>query len=235
MMNAVSANTRATYNQAWQIFSEFREKLGFDTGRPASLEQVANFIGWLSLSGRAPSTIGAYVAGVGFFHKIKYASDPTAHCVVQQLLKGARREHRQPDSRAAMHGVLFEKFLAVLPRIVSSAYEVLLFKAALALGFFGFMRLGEFTSAGARGASPLAAGDVTVRGSSEVVVSIRKSKNNQCGDAQTLRLPASRAKSRPCPVRILTEFARIRPPNTQAFLCHFDGTSLTRYQFQALI
>jgi hypothetical protein len=232
----VSTATQALYTRAWQAFNDFREKLGREAARAAGTDEISDFIGQLSLDGKAPATICGYVAGIGFWHRIKFGFDATDNCVVRQLLKGVRRGNRPPDSRAALHDGLFERFLTILPTLVSSQYELLLFRAALAVGFFGFLRVREFTAGSRRDPeSPLAVGDVEIVRNSQVRVSIKRAKNNQNGRAQIVCLPASKDRSRPCPVQILSEFKTSRPPNAQAFLCHFDGSHLTQYQVQSMI
>ena len=232
----MALNTRSTYTQAWTAFTVFRRCLEFNVEQPASAEQIAEFIGWLSLEGKAPATIAAYIAGISFWHKFKFATDPTNHCLVRQILKGVRRIKRQPDSRAPINDVLFEKILTVLPTLVSSDYERQLFQAAMAIGYFGFLRVSEFTAAGKFDPEPpLLGADVIFKGRSEVLLSIRRSKNNQTGPPQVVVLPSSKNSNKPCPVRILAGYKKARPPNGQSFLSHYDGSPLTRYQFQTMI
>jgi hypothetical protein len=203
---SVAGKTYDAYIQAQRAFQTFRNTLGYgEDGSGVTAEQVAEFIAWLSLQNRAAATISAYVAGISFWHKINLLADPTDNFLVKKLLSGARRGRVQGDVRRPITGAILRTLISALKTTTKSGYECILFEAAFTLAFFGFLRLGEFTSASKRitGADGLSTNDVVVRSTNQgkqVCITLRKSKNNQFGQPQTITIAAMGGDS-VCPVR----------------------------------
>ena len=65
-------------------------------------------------------------------------------------------------------------------------------------------------------------------------ISFRVSKTNQAGAPQVIRLIPSRDAFL-CPVSALKEFLQARPIGPTVLFCHFDGSPLTRHQFNAVL
>ena len=66
-----------------------------------------------------------------------------------------------------------------------------------------------------------------------VRISFRNTKTNKTGPPQTIHLVQS-AEVSFCPVRALSDFARVQPKVPGAFFCHFDGTPMTKFQFNSV-
>ena len=119
-------------------------------------------------------------------------------------------------------------------------FEATMFRAVFLSAFFGFLRVGEFAvSSKSHGHEyVLSHGDLEVFQSGQqshvVDLTFRQSKNNQRGPPQRIRLVQS-SNDFLCPVRALMAFIAIRPQCLGPFFCHFDGTPLTRYQFNSVL
>ena len=73
-------------------------------------------------------------------------------------------------------------------------------------------------------------------GCRQAKLTIRQSKTDQLGKSVTLIL--SETASPVCPVNALSNFLRVRNPNTpqdSQLLIHFNGNPLTRYQFSPIL
>ena len=134
LMASSTSNTHKTYRTGWRAFCSFKR---FDGNIPASSEDVRRFIAWLSLQRLAPSTIATYVAGVGYFHKIKSWPDPTQDFLVTKLIAGCRRDNSTSDNRWPIYLTSAEPYFAstspclqrpVRSGAVSSRYAMRLFR-----------------------------------------------------------------------------------------------------------
>ena len=119
-----------------------------------------------------------------------------------------------------------------------SGYETIMFTSAFQLAFFGFLRVGEFTSTSKKGGNirALQISDVKLESSNSILrVLIRQSENDQRGRGFVLLIGPSKDKT-VCPIAAYQKFIKIRP-NVQEpqFLIHYNGAPLSRYQFSAIL
>lgn len=220
------------------MFQQFRHEVGLQPSWPAPSEHVAAFIAFLSLKGKAPSTITSYISAVAFFHKLKGWADPSQNFIVQKLREGCRRRNQQSDTRRPITLDLLDKICQVTGSIAKSNLEASLFRAAFVLAFFGFFRVGELTVASRQAdcSQILGVGDVWFVGHDQPVmlVRLRYSKTDQQGNSVTLRFcPHTNAQI--CPVRSVTHYLTLRPPLGHCLFVHADGTPLTAYQFRHML
>ena len=149
------------------------------------------------------------------------------------LLKGAQR--RKPvarDKRLPITPLILEKIYSVLDTSVWSFEDQLLW-AACCLGFFGFLRSGEFTVAVGDFDSSwhLSVDDIavdSVKDPTMLQVKIKGSKTDQ------LRLGATiivgKTGSNLCPVLSMMSFLKARGLAPGPLFCHKDYSPLTRSQ-----
>ena len=91
--------TTKTYQTGWRAFCQFRN-LRLDCNFVATtVQDVREFVAWLSLKQLAPGSIATYVSGVGFRHKINGLPDPTRDLLVAKLMEGCRRDRPSRDNR----------------------------------------------------------------------------------------------------------------------------------------
>ena len=205
------------------------------------MHDIREFVAWLSLKRLAPATIATHVSGVGFHYKIMGFPDPTQDFLVGKLLEGCRRDRTLGDDRLPISVSVLSHILGVLPHVCISQFEVVLFRAAMLGAFFGFMRLGEF-AANSRNYwqdSLLGFSDVQFHDkgtpAATVLVNFRFTKTDKSGSPQAIRLVQSN-NTFICPVKAFSEFVALRPPCLSSpFFCHFDGSALTRFQFNAVL
>ena len=236
---SISDNTHKTYATGWKAFTQFKQQT-MSTSPHGSVGEIHHFIAWLSLQGLASSTIATYVSSVGYVHKLRGLTDPTKDFVVSKLLEGARRLRPCKDSRLPISLPLLRDIISALPTICLNQFESTLFRAVFLSAFFGFMRVSEI-AVGSRQHlrdSVLCCHDVTfsqlTAKDQSVTIQLRQSKNNQRGPPQCIHL-VENTDQYLCPVSALRQFSAIRPQFLGPYFCHFDGSPLTQYQFNAVL
>lgn len=105
-----------------------------------------SFIAHLFESGLAPSTIQIHVAALSFWHDLHQWHNPTRHPLVQKLLMGARNSRRSLFLRSPITIPMLRQLLLSLTHDSFSFYTSTLLSAVFTLAFYGFLRVGEFTS-----------------------------------------------------------------------------------------
>ena len=236
-MHLDSQNTQAVYRQAQEAFSKFLAIYFPGEYASFSFEQVALFISYMSMQGYAASTICTYVAGISFNLRSSGRPDVTKHFVVSHLLDGCRRRRSRADTRCPITMSLLEKLLPCFTRVCTS-YDAVLFKACFTVAFFGFLRIGEFTSISRSAAEvSLRASDVVVSGRSprrNLRLFIRSSKTDQLARGCYIVIPEAEG-SLLCPVDATVSYLAVRPQSGEAFFCGFDGRQLTRRVFTEVL
>ena len=206
---------------------------------PVHTEQVAHFVAYLSITGKALSTTKTYLAGLSAEHKLRGMSDPTDEFLIKKLLKGFAKNAKNTDSRFPITFERLKLLIGCVPNICRDTYEASLFKTAFTLAFFGCFRLSELVGQGTSleakgGRSGITVSDVRIE-MPTAKVRISASKTDQMADGHTVTLHHIPSASQVCPVLALAEYSRKRPGTTGPFLIHNCGSPLTRYQFHAVL
>lgn len=157
---------------------------------------------------------------------------------LQYVLKGISRDQpgtsnrRLPITAKIMYQILTNSHSAF-----PDSFEARLFWAACCLGYFGFMRSGEFT---VTGLSPPAiqAADLAVDSHESptlVKVTLRRAKTDPFGKGVDIYF--GRTSTPICPVIGLLNYMAVRPKgdNSSPLLIHADGSPLTREQFVRMV
>ena len=137
---SMSENTWHTYQTAFDSFNQFRYLFGLPLIWPAPLDQVVQFIAYMSSKNKAPGSIRTYISGLSYLYKIRGLEDVTKSFLVTKMLEGAARQSQKPDTRAPITLHILGLLLQALERVCASSYEVHLFKAAFCLAFFWFFK-----------------------------------------------------------------------------------------------
>ena len=233
---SLAANTQIAYKNAVTAFNKFRLHHNLGIQWPAAVTQVQYFISSCFEKGFSPATICTYCSGISFFHKINNLSDPTSTFIIQKMLEGCRRSRKQNDNRAPISKDLLTGICAKLSEICSSHYEILLFKAAFTLAYYGLLRISELVYTGPMHTDrPLQLCDVSYDPQNKIlVIQILKSKTDQTGKAIKLKIyPAEMGNT--CCVNSVLRFMRARPRIDGYLLCHQNRDSLTKYQFNSIL
>ena len=234
---AFAMNTHRVYMSGWHAFCHFKAHQASAVST-VSLQDIAGFISWLSLQHYSPSTINTYVAGVGCFCKLRGWADPTNNFIVAKLLEGCRRDGARQDGRLPISLSLLCRLLEALPKVCASQFESTIFRAAMLLAFFGFLRIGEFTAKSTdHMQASIQCSDVCFCGnqaSMSVVLAICHSKTHQAGPPQWVHI-ARLHHVAICPVAALQGYLQAQEQLSGPLFCHERGDPLTRYQFTAVL
>jgi len=233
----MAPGTWVSYNRCVDRFIQFLGQYQLGVNWPVSQASIILFISFLSLGGWAPSSINSHMAAISFVHKANGWCDPTDSFLLKKLKEGTKRGNPRKDSRLPISPVLLAKLVRILTSVCNSSLEVLMFKAAFLLAFFGFLRVGEFTSAGrySDDSKSLTVNDVSILPDLQCLqVTIRYSKTDQRGSAVTMQI--GRAMNvELCPVKAMWEYLQARPPVPGLLFRHFDGSPLTASQFNKVL
>ena len=216
-------------------FNKFRVAYNLPNNWPSPVSHLSLFITYCFEMGYAPSTISTYLAGLGYYHKLRSLEDPTASFVIKKLLEGCRRMRQNHNVRAPITESILQKISSVLHHVCYSPYEASLFRAAYFLAYFGLLQVSEivFTSS-AQANRPLLFVDVLLTERPRaLILSIRFSKNNQTGPPTSLRIPESGNPSL-CPFVALKHYLTLRVPAPNYLFVYQNSSPLTRSQFSAV-
>ena len=117
-----------------------------------------------------PRTIQVYIAAVSYLHHTHgYTSPASNNPVIKLLIQGIERSmpaaHLKPKRQPTTNKMLGQ-MLSHLDRDHRTTHDRLLLRAAITLGFFGLLRVGELTVPNQHGFNPylhLTAKDLTMR------------------------------------------------------------------------
>ena len=233
---AWAPKTLRMYEVGMTCFRNFRvEYKCQNIHSPANPLEITRFIASLSLQNKAPSTISAYVAAISTWHKSLRLPDPCDDFIVKKSLKGGFKEPTPSDLREPITIELLGKLVAALRPVSDSTYERKMFKAAYLLAFFGLFRIGEFVAdtKGRAQRSVLLLSDIAIQGNS-LKVTIRFSKTDQKGLSTGLTLKGQSGNPL-CPVEAIKEFLASRGQRAGPLFMHFNGTFLSRFQFNSML
>ena len=233
--HGIAGNTTRTYDSGKRRFLRFCEAAGL-TPLPLTEEVFCLFVANLMQERLQFTSIRTYLFSVRHLQITAGLPDPftpNAFPRLSYVLRGAWRTRAlRPDRR-----------LPITPRLLSllrnswagssPSYESRLLWAACCLGFFGFLRVGEFTARD--GSSPLNPDIISVHDISRapgdppnyICVHLRVSKTDPFGRGVHMYL--GRTASVICPVAAILSFMTIRPSHLTGPLLRFlDGSTLTR-------
>lgn len=209
---------------------------------PLPLSEVSTclFAAFLAHQGLKSQSISTYLSGLR--HLQISAGQGTVQGAkwprLQYVLKGIARSQpgtqrrRLPVTAGIMHQIL------ATSRVASpDAFEAHLLWAACCLGYFGFMRSGEFTATGSYPPA-ISASDLAVDSHSSpsiVKVTLRRAKTDPFGKGVDIYF--GKTNSPICPVAGLLNYMAIRPKGNSSgpLLVHADGSPLTRDQFVGMV
>lgn len=181
------------------------------------------------------ATIKVYVSAVAFLHHAMGLRSPTSSNPTLRLVyRGLKRRNVFPSSqRLPITPCILTQFIHSLQKDPSLHHkDRAMLKAASLLAFFGFLRVGEFSSA-PLGPGPIRRGDVTIcRHQAKVV--IRRSKADQWGHGACIVVGCSRSQL--CPVEALEYYFHLNPrqPASSPLFSLSSGASLTSQFFRRI-
>lgn len=232
---SLASATKSSYSNSLKLFDKFREEFNLPSTWPPPLNQLVDFISYLSLKSYSPSSVKLSMSAISFCCKIRNLNDSTNSFLVSKMLTGLSRTHKRKDLRMPVTSEILCKIILALPNICSSQYESILFSSLFSLAFFGFFRVGELVqNSKITVAHALQVHNIClVPDSNSVRIFVPYSKTDQSGKGCTIQLPSS--SSIICPVALLKSFLEVRPAYPGSFFKHRAGEPVTRYQFVSVL
>ena len=229
----IAKNTQKAYSRGLRSLQEFRRQYNLPDVWPVPLNHVIWYIAFHHIKGSAFSTITNYLSAISYFHKIANFEDQTKQFIVKNMLNGYKKNKLQKDSRFPVTLDILVKFPQALNIVCQTQYEAALFKAAFYLSFFGLLRISELVFNVDAPMKTLSNDDIWIS-HNKLYVTIKYSKNDQCGKGVTLIIDPI-TNNEICPVRATIHYKRLRPESVPHFFCHANKSPLTRYQFSSVL
>lgn len=222
------------YCVAWKIFSTFSESRHISSSN-LSVENIIDFIAWLSIKGYASSSVKSYISAISFRCKMANTCDVTDNFIVKKLLTGLSRLDIRKDVRMPITHETLTKIILALPAICFSNFEAILFGAIFTIAFYGFLRVGELVpqNNSILGHALLKHNISYLPHLNVIEIFLPHSKNDQDGLGITLCIPATSNVT--CPVKAFLAYSAIRPNFPGLFFRHLSGSNVSRYQFLAVL
>ena len=200
------------------------------------------FVSYLAEGGLSYATISAYLSGLRFFQIASGSPDPHIPSLPQlhYVLRGIRRaQSHSSDRRLPVTPEIMQiLFTAWSNPSTATFFDRSTLWAACCLGFFGFMRSGEFTcpSNSRFQDHMLAPRDVAVHSHhhpSMVLVLLRRSKTDPFGQGMTVFV--GRTAHAICPVAAILCYLAQRGSEHGPLFRFEDGSSLSRQRLVTAI
>lgn len=229
----VAPSTLTTYDSGKKRYISFCTEFHF-TPLPVEESVLCRFVAFLSLVPLSHQSIRSYLSAVRHMQIMSGLPDPVFSSFprLDYALKGVRRDAlpRKRANRLPITPDLLRK-ISIAWRQQSPDWDRIMLWAAFCLGFFGFMRAGEFTCPSHEAFTPhmLSRADVSVDSHStptHLAVHLRQSKTDQFGAGVTLQLGTTGDPL--CPVTAMLGYLAIRPTTEGPLFIFRDGATLSR-------
>lgn len=207
---------------------------------PISEHTLCMFAAHLAREGLTHQTIKMYLSAVRHYHIMAGQGDPfmgSAFPLLQYVLRGIKRSPAHPPRqlRLPITPAILRSLKAVWSPRAELDPDYIMLWAACCLGFFGFMRTGEFTVSSADGydaSASLCTRDISVDSRdnpSMVRVVLRQSKTDPFRKGVAIYL--GRTQRDLCPVSAILAYIACRPSVEGPLFIFKDGSFLTRDKF----
>lgn len=222
-----------TYSSAQRQYLAFCQSYQIQP-LPLSEVSVCLFAAFLAHRGLKSQSISTYLSGLRHL-QVSAGFQPPDRSEwprLQYVLKGITRSQPQAGiRRLPITAAIMSQLQLALPQACAGQMEAKLLWAACCMGYFGFMRSGEFTSD--KTADPaVQSTDVAVDSheSPKIVrIRLRRAKTDPFG--RGVDIFVSRTGTALCPVSAILNYLAVRPGGEGPLLVHADGSPLTRDQF----
>lgn len=230
----LAPSTQRAYTAGKRKYLSFCQKIDTDP-LPVTEQKLLLFVAFAVKEGLKQQTIRSYLSAVRHLQVSCGGGDPRANDMPQLALalRGAKREQAgaPKQCRLPITPAILLKMRAVWQKSAKSWNHIMLW-AACCVGFFGFLRAGEFTAPEDAQFDPkahLSFSDVAVDNPDSprlVSLRIKQSKTDQFRTGVTIYLGST--DSALCPVVALLAFLAIRGPGDGPLFKFEDGQPLTR-------
>ena len=192
------------------------------------------FCAHLASEGLSHQTIKSYLSAIRHYHIVEGKGDPfiaNVFPLLQYVLRGIKRSPASP-SRQPITPAVLRLLKGVWSPLAATDQDYIMLWAACSMGFFGFMRAGEFTVKSQSDFDPsvsLNTSDISVDSCehpSMVRVVLRQSKTDPF--RQGVSIYFGKTQGDLCPVSAILAYIAIRPPVRGPLFVYRDGSFLTR-------
>ncbi|VDI82774.1 Hypothetical predicted protein [Mytilus galloprovincialis] len=203
---SMAPNSWKTYKTAVECFKKFRIIYNYRHIWPVPIDEIAQFIAYLSYKGFSASTVSTYISGLAHTHK-NNVTDNTKSFIICKMIEGLRRKNPQKlDVRTPISFDLLKRLIHSLRSVCNSQYETILFSSAFSLAYFAMLRVSELAinSRTDESGHALKCEDITFdksKGQTELHVKICSSKTDQKHTSITLII---QSHSNICPIHAIT-------------------------------
>ncbi|KAK6165930.1 hypothetical protein SNE40_022736 [Patella caerulea] len=213
----------------------FRQSFGIPAVWPLQIADITSFIVFLFRSGVSHSTVKCYISGLSFHSQINNLPDPTNSYLIKKILEGFKRSKGPTtDTRLPITYQLLTNIIGSLGNVCTTVFETKLFAAAFSLAFHGCFRVGELTF-DPRNAQNHHLTLKNIRFLRDTLdIFLGSSKTDQFGKGTQIKLNKLKDDIT-CPVFLLSDYIKQRPPGSGILFCHFDSSPVTAYQFSAVL
>ena len=228
-----------TYRSALSRFLAFCRKSGL-TPFPLTQVNLCRFVAHLYNVHLAPSSVRLYLSALRFFQLNLSGVDPSLPDMARlhYTVRGLCRLQTAGDhpTRLPITLDILETLFRVWS-VESPTYERIMLWAACSLGFFAFLRAGEFTlTSGSSHQTVLSPSDVQVDSTNNptyLTVTLRRSKTDPFGHGCTLYI--GKTDSRSCPVTAILAYLSLRSSAAGPLFIHENGTPLLRSELVSAV
>ena len=239
----LAASTKKVYAAGWSRYQRFIQSFHLAL-LPISTENVTLFVAFLGSQGLAVSTIESYLAALRHFQLRMDPSNtsPSFHSPhMSVLLRGIRRSQALQGPRRIRLPITSTLMYRIKLSLGSNpkAFENILIWAACCIGFFGFLRCGEFLVPDGVTFDPmvhLSIADVSLSktGSQEtILLNIKVSKTDQFRQGSTVALGSTGSDL--CPVAALFDYLSLRGSSEGPLFQLEDKSPLRRRTFSVKV
>lgn len=233
--SSLAPSTASTYRSAINRYFNFCTPLGISP-LPVTHITVARFVAHLAHSGVSYPTIKVYLSGLRFLQVRSGLPDPelSSDPFLSLVLRGIQR--CPPSNSRAPRAPVTPEMLSLLFSTWSAwpegdSFDASMLWAACCLGFFGFLRAGEFTCPSRDSFRPHMLGpqDISVDSHlnpTRVSVFLARSKTDPFGTGVTVHI--GRTGHTICPVAAILSFLVRRGRDPGPLFLFQDGTTLSR-------
>lgn len=229
----IAPSTAAAYRSGMRQYLSFCTCFKL-TPLPVSQAVLCRFVAWLHTRNLSPSSTQQYLSAVRYYQIMVGGPDPSLSDMPQlhYILTAVRRTqpiHTRPSRLPVTPDVLTQLYTTWSSPPVSPDAHMLW--AACCLGFFAFLRSGEFTCPSLAAYSPamLSPRDIQVDDHANptcVFVTLRSSKTDIFGRGQTLCIGST--GNHLCPVAALLSYLALQTPGPGTLFVYQSGQLLSR-------
>ena len=230
-MSGLAASTVLAYRSGLHRFLAFCHRSGLSPFPLAELT-LCRFVAYLWDQQLSVGSIRLYLSALRYFQIAQGGRDPSLSSLARlhYVLRGISRAQPR-GARPTRLPITLEVLRSLFRAWVGPPplYDKVMLWAACTLGFFAFLRAGEFTFVPGRGQALLTPEDIRVDSHYRptfLAVTLRGSKTDPFGAGCTLYV--GHTQTQICPVVAVLAYLTIRPPVPGPLFIYADGSPLTR-------